>query len=691
MLPPRISAPGNANTFHPPCLDLPLRGVSLGNPPKLPIPPLKFPPAAPIHTTMSAVLSDTIAGVATASAPENGLGPWETSADPAYCHDLDGRIIAANLSFARKFGRPAASLPGTPVSDFLHPDDAGSLPGAIADLQRPPHRSVCEQRWMTPQGVRWFSWENVAQCDPSGAIVSIRCVGRDITRQRLAEEQFYRLSRAVEQSPVSIVITDLDGRPQYVNPKFTEVTGHTLEDILDHDIEVLRDGHPTDESYRQFWDTVRAGGEWRSEFSTKRPDGTLVWESVKVSCMRNPSGEITNLLCLREDITSRKSLESELRQAHKMESLGTLAGGIAHDFNNLLAIIHGYSEFCLQGGADAAVLQKSLQEIHRAAQRASGLVKQILTFSRKAEIRYAPVDLNQLARDLVALMAETFPRTVTFQLNLAEKLPPLLADQTQIQQIVLNLCVNARDAMPQGGSITVATSVCSGAELQARHRSADPTRRYACLDVSDTGTGMTPEVRARIFEPFFTTKPANQGTGLGLAVVYGIATSHQGFLDVDSVMGSGSTFHVYLPLAADQTVAAPAAGSADFPSGSESLLVVDDETSLRTLLSAAFTRKGYRVATAATGLEAIEVISDTTRPLDAVLLDLNMPGTNGVQVLKVIRACRPNVPVLVVSGHITPDVRAEFQQLNQRDFVQKPYRLDEVGRRLRGLLDAARQ
>jgi PAS domain S-box-containing protein len=472
-----------------------------------------------------------------------------------------------------------------------------------------------------------------------------------------------------------------------VNPKFTEVSGRTLEDILDRNLEVLRDGHPDEASYHQFWDTVRAGGEWRGEFSTRRPDGSVVWESVKVSCLRNPAGEITNLLCMREDITSRKSLEAELRQAHKMESLGTLAGGIAHDFNNLLAIIHGYSEFCLHGAADPAVLQKSLQEIHRAAQRASGLVKQILTFSRKAEIRYAPVDLNQLARDLVALMAETFPRTVTFQLDLAEKLPPLLADQTQIQQIVLNLCVNARDAMPDGGSITVSTGVSLGSELQARHHAAEPTRRYACLNVTDTGSGMTPEVCSRIFEPFFTTKPSNQGTGLGLAVVYGIATSHNGFIDAESTVGTGSTFHVYLPLAGDGLTAIPVVSSSEFPTGSESLLVVDDEGPLRTLLAAAFGRKGYNVITAATGLEAIDLIGDNTRRIDAVLLDLNMPGSNGIQVLKVIRTTRPNTPVLVISGHITPDVRNEFQQLNQRDFVQKPYRLDDIGRRLRALLE----
>jgi PAS domain S-box-containing protein len=636
---------------------------------------------------MSVVTSDSSPALVAEPPADSGLGPWENSADPAYCRDVEGRLLAANLSFARKFGRPAATLPGTPVTEFIHPDDVSSMSAITAELERPPHRAVCEQRWLTPQGVRWFSWEKVAQHDKTGAIISIRAVGRDITRQRLAEEQFYRLSRAVEQSPVAIVITDLDGRTQYVNPKYTEVSGRTLEDILDHDIQVLRDGHPNDDSFEKFWQTARAGGEWRGELSTKRPDGSVVWESVKVSCMRNPAGEIQNLLCLREDITSRKALESELRQAHKMESLGTLAGGIAHDFNNLLAIIHGYSEYCLQGTAEPAVLQKSLQEIHRAAQRASGLVKQILTFSRKTEIRYAPVDLNQLASDLVALMAETFPRTVSFQLGLYAKLPPLLADQTQLQQIVLNLCVNARDAMPEGGTITVRTAIRPGAELLSSHHSVDPTRRYACLDVSDTGTGMTADVRARIFEPFFTTKQANQGTGLGLAVVYGITSSHQGFIDVDSTLGVGSTFHVYLPLAADVSIATPTASSSEFPPGTESLLVVDDETSLRTLLAAAFTRKGYQVTTAATGLEAIDIVNDHKRVLDAVLLDLNMPGTNGLQVLKVIRESRPKLPVLVISGHITPEVRVEFQNLHQHELIQKPYRLDDVGRRLRVIFD----
>ena len=636
---------------------------------------------------MSVVTNDPVAGIVRASPPEPWLGAWATSADCAYCRDATGRILAANWSFARKFGCTPAALVEVPAAEFVHPDDLARLHGTATDLIRPPHRASTQHRWITPQGVRWFAWDETAICDDTGAIAAIRAVGRDITRQKLAEEQFYRLSRAVEQSPVSIVITDLDGHAQYVNSKFIAVTGLTLEDLLDRDTQVLRDGHPDDASYEKCWAALHAGGEWRGELATPRSGAGVIWESVKVSCLRGPAWEITNFLCLREDISERKKLELELRQAQKMESLGTMAGGIAHDFNNLLAIINGYAEFCQQAAPEPEVLQKSLREIHRAAQRASGLVKQILTFSRKTEVKFSPMDLNQLARDIVALIAETFPRTVTFQSKLQDRLPLLLADQNQMQQIVLNFCVNARDAMPQGGTITLTTSTQSGANLA--RLGADPARHYACLAVADTGTGITPEVRTRIFEPFFTTKPVNQGTGLGLAVVYGIVVAHHGFVDVESTPGKGSTFSVYLPLAETAVTAPPAViGNDWFPGGSESLLIVDDEEALRTLLTSALTRKGYRIGTAATGLEGMEVISDSTRELHGVILDLNMPGATGLEVLKLIRIARPSLKVLVVSGHITPQARQEFEQLGHRDFLQKPYNLGDLGRKLRNLLDS---
>lgn len=630
--------------------------------------------APPIEAVLSATIFDPL------------LGPWAHSADPAYCRDLAGRLLAVNPAFARKFGRAAGEWPGLPLGTILHADDQDSPASVPAELLRPPHRTAREHRCDTPQGWRWLAWEKTPLRDAAGVLVGVRAVGRDITKQRVAEEQYLKLSRAVEQSPVAIVITDAEGRVQYVNPKYTEASGRTLEDILDGNIDVLRDGHPDEASYRTMLTAVRASREWRGELSGQRADGRAVWESVQVSSLLGSGGEVANLLCLREDITERKRLEQELRQAQKMESLGTLAGGIAHDFNNLLAIINGYSEFCLNHNTDPARARKGLQEIYRAAQRASGLVRQILTFSRKHEVRYAPFDLNAQVRELVALLTETFPRTIGIELHLADQLPPLLADQNQVQQILLNLCVNARDAMPAGGTITVSTRLRAGTEVPGAS-GVDPARTYLCLLVSDTGTGITPEVRARLFEPFFTTKPGTQGTGLGLAVIYGIVTSHKGFIEVESVPGAGSTFIAGLPLSVESQVVPELAPGGEFPGGTETLLVVDDELSLRRLLEATFTIKGYKVVTAATGLEAIDLLSRTDRPLDAVLLDLNMPGANGLEVAKVARLTRPGVKVLVLTGNLNSDARAELLSIGLDDFVQKPYALDDVGRRLRTLLD----
>lgn len=604
-----------------------------------------------------------------------------------YCRDWQGNLLAVNSAFARKFGCSARELTGRPIASLLHQDDTAALTTADAELHQIAHRVTRESRWLTPQGWRWISWEENSLLDEESRLIGARSIGHDITRQRVAEEQYFKLSSAVEQSPVAMAITDVTGQVQYVNAKFTEGTGYTLEQMLDNQMQVLREGHPDEASYENLWSTVSAGNEWRGELARDHPNGKRIWESVKVSCLRNAAGEITNFLCLREDISERKVLEDQLRQAQKMESLGTLAGGIAHDFNNIIAVINGYAEFAMLNAGNTDALQKSVREIKRAAQRASGLVRQILTFSRKAEVRFAALDLNQLANDLVTLLSETFPRNVTFHLALDKTLPPLMADQSQLQQIVLNLCVNARDAMPVGGAITLTTTLVEGTALPATVLAG---RQYACLAVTDTGTGMTAAVRARIFEPFYTTKAVNQGTGLGLAVVYGIVASHEGAIEVESAPGEGSTFKIYLPLAKHTTIVPATAKATDFPGGTESLLVVDDEAPLRLLLEAAFGSKGYKVTSSHDGLDAIEKIADPNFKIDAVLLDLNMPGANGVEVLRVIRATRPELKVLVLTGHLTTTAQLEFEGLGQKHFVKKPYTLDELGRKIREVLESAK-
>jgi PAS domain S-box-containing protein len=616
------------------------------------------------------------------------VAPWQTSVELVLVRSPEGRTLAVNEAFARKFGIPRPAWTGRNPAALLHSDDVADWTAATARLTRPPYRGSHEHRWQTAQGWRWLSWEESAVRDGEGSIVAFRAIGRDVTKRRLAEEHYQKLANAVDQSPFSIVVTTPDGRVQYVNPRFTQSTGYTLEEIFEKEIPVLREGHASDESFREFEQTVSAGRKWSGELCTRCKDGRNLWEFVQVSPIRNHADEITQLLSMREDITERKKLEDQLRQAQKMESLGTLAGGIAHDFNNVLAIINGFTEIALGRVGCDETNAKHLREIHNAAQRAIGLVRQILTFSRKAETTFKAVQLNQHIKDLGRMCAETFPRTVAFTLDLDETLPALLADPNQLQQVIMNLCVNARDAMPAGGRLVIATSQIDGAAIA--RLGADAGRPYVCIKVSDTGCGMPPQVRARIFEPFFTTKQNSGGTGLGLAVVYGIILGHRGFLEVESVEGQGSTFLVYLPVdlpkpsAHDHELVGGA--PSEFPCGAQTILIVEDEASLRQLLCTILEPRGYKVLTASDGARAVDVLMSEPATIDVVLLDLNLPQLNGVDVYKALRRLRPEAKVIIISGNITPETRRELNAHGQPEFLPKPYQLEELGRRLRSVL-----
>lgn len=620
------------------------------------------------------------------------VAPWDHSAFFACVRDTSGQIVAVNQAFARKFGRTPAAWFGREFASLLHSEDRANWAALVAKLDAEPYRVEHETRWLTAQGWRWMVWEETAVVSPEGLSGLYRAIGRDVTKQRMSDEYTYRLTNSVGQHPVSIIITDPAGHVQYVNPKFTEVSGFTLEEVLSADMPLLREGHENDESYRVFWETIHSGRDWRGELRTRRKDGTFVWESALVSPVANGRGGVSHFLCLKEDITERKRLESQLRQAQKMESLGTLSSGIAHDFNNLLAIISGYTEVCLArvsgAGADET-LRRHLHEIHSATQRSAGLVQRILSFSRKAEVRLRAVSLNKVVREFGSLVGETFPRTITIDYDLNEDLPSIPADPNQLQQIIMNLCVNARDAMPKGGRLTLATRAVSGAEISKL--GADPDQRYVCLRISDTGSGISDEAKSHLFEPFFTTKQNSGGTGLGLSMVYSIVLNHHGVLDVESSTDTGTTFAVYLPASgesADPFAKAPAGRRSDvLPHGSESLLIVEDEMSLRRLLTGVLEPCGYRVHCVADGREAVRYIEDRQNVIDAVLLDLNVPELAGLDVYRELKRLRPQVRVLVVSGHITKELRSELTKLGQRDFIAKPYRLDEICERLRIVLD----
>lgn len=476
--------------------------------------------------------------------------------------------------------------------------------------------------------------------------------------------------------------------PQYVNSRYTETTGRTLEEIFDREISILRDGHATVAAYRQFCATVAAGRKWSGEIRSQRKDGGELWEFVQVSPVRNHLNAISYLLCLREDITERKVLEDQLRQSQKMESLGNLAGGIAHDFNNIIAIIRGFTELALPLTGDESPLQRYLGQVHSAALRAAGLVSRIMSFSRKSEMAFQPLDLNRVVTELVSMLLETFPRTVDLHLEVEPDLEPIFGDANQIRQVLMNLCVNACDAMAGNGRLTISTRAIHGA--QCGRPAADPTQSYVCISVCDTGVGMSPEVRGRMFEPFFTTKGESGGTGLGLAVVYGVVTNHQGFLEVDSAEGRGTTFRAYLPRkhsAATVPVMPVGSLAAQIAPGRERVLVVEDEVPLQEMLRMVLSRVGYLLVSAQDGAQAIDLLLDSSQRFDLVLLDINLPRRGGVEVLTIMREHHPDLPVIVISGNLNPMTQEELIALRPERFVAKPFQLNELGAAIRLTLD----
>jgi CheY-like chemotaxis protein len=377
-----------------------------------------------------------------------------------------------------------------------------------------------------------------------------------------------------------------------------------------------------------------------------------------------------------------------LLQAQRVESIGTLAGGIAHDFNNLLGIIAGHSALLEENSGSPLARSASIGAINKAVERGANLVQQILTFARKTDVTVQPISIPDLVKDLFSLLRETFPRVISFATQFQDDLPPVSGDYSQVHQVLLNLCVNARDAMPGGGTLTISAHRACGDEMKAQFATAE-AREYVRISVTDTGMGLDESVRKRIFDPFFTTKEKGKGTGLGLAVVYGVTQTHKGFIDVDSTIGKGSTFHIFLPssTAAAHPPPLAARGTPSKPGRSETILVVEDEELLSSMLRSMLELNGYSVLVAKDGEEAIDLYEKQSETIDLVLTDLGLPGVGGDTVFRTLRKMNPRARVVLASGFVEPDVKNALMAEGVKEFIQKPYTPQSIIQCIRAILD----
>jgi two-component system, cell cycle sensor histidine kinase and response regulator CckA len=524
--------------------------------------------------------------------------------------------------------------------------------------------------------------------DAAGVVVGAVAVGRDTTRQRLEGDELRKLWFAVEQSPVSILITDSDGAIEYVNEKFTETTGFGRDDVLGKNPRILKSGKMAPEIYVEMWRSLAAGQTWRGELQNRKKGGELFWERASISPVHNAQGTVTHYVAVKEDITEHKALEAAFRQAQKMEAFGQLTAGVAHDFNNLLTVILSCVETLNDDVAAGAPAQPGLiDEIRGAGQRAADLTRQLLAIARKQVMAPRPLDLDAVVRGCEKLLRRVLGENIELAVTSQQSGWTVRCDPGQIEQALLNLAVNARDAMPNGGRLTIeTTNVEMDDHLTANHPLMHGGS-YVRMTVRDTGLGMSPEARTHAFEPFFTTKP--HGTGLGLATVYGIVKQSEGHIFVESDEGHGTTFELYFPRTLSAMVAAPVALT-PASHGTETVLLVEDDAQVRQIGVRSLQTNGYRVLVASNGAEALAVAERDEGALDLLLTDVIMPGLNGRELASELRRKRPQLRVLYMSGY-TQDVLSQAGAPDSGvELLVKPFTATQLQKRVREVLDAGR-
>ena len=623
----------------------------------------------------------------------------EASPDAVIVH-TEGKLVYANQAGAKLLGASHANeLIGKSIWDFVHEGSKEKVRRRIKQMTKEGKGvPLTEEKFVTVDG-RTVDVEVVGVPFTYKGNLVIQVIARDITDRKQAEEDLHKSEekyRALfDESKDVVYISTAEGRLLDINAAGVEVLGYASKEELLH-IDIGRDAYAVPEQRQRFQMQMEQQGFVKDfEIIVKRKDGEKLAVLDTATAVRDKQGKVIMYRGIMRDVTKQRQLEQQVAQAQRMESLGALAGGIAHDFNNILGIILGHASQLERAQKDAALFGNATAAITKAVQRGANLVRQILTFARKTEVAVQPTDVNSVITELSKMLRETFPRTITISLQLDKSIPLVTLDQSQFYQALLNLCINARDAMldPEkpgqaAGTLTIVTESIDDRETQRRFHNASASH-YVRITVSDTGVGMAETTRHRIFEPFFTTKEAGSGTGLGLAVVYGVVQSHNGFIDVETELGKGTSFQLYFPASevAQPSLQRKKGEEEDLLGGTETILLVEDEKQLLDLLRSVLEDKGYHVVTAEDGFEAIEKYMRLKEKIALVLTDIGLPRLDGATVFWALREINPGLRIILASGYLEPQLKSELLKAGAMEFVQKPYEADVILRKIREVLD----
>jgi PAS domain S-box-containing protein len=610
----------------------------------------------------------------------------DVASDAIILTDAHGTITYWNQGACRIYGWEKNEALGQNVHALLQTKFSGDARNLESGLKEQSHwEGDLEQvRWNGERilvASRWTS-EGGNPAAPRLQINTDVTAGRQETEALRKSEQRYR--RLVTEDFTGTLCIRADGRITSCNPAFANIFGFaSIEEATNGNfLELLR----SRKEGVELLNMVRQHGiveRYELEMNQRGGDPVYVVARLVGSFTE---GALTDLQVYLFNDTKRKRLEQQLIQAQKMEGLGTLAGGIAHDFNNILAIILGYTNRLEPLGAKSEVAG-AIKVIREAVERGATLVQQLLTSARQAEARFSALDLNALVRELEQMLQATFPKMIAFELHLQPDLPLITADRSQIHQVLLNLCVNARDAMKDSGTLTVETLLTPGAELAESFTGA-AAQTYACIRVRDTGSGMTQQVKSHIFEPFFTTKERGKGTGLGLSVVYGVVNNHRGFVEVESEPDAGTTFVVYLPVEhSTQEAGSGIPGRITRKQNApQTILLVEDEEMLRGLGVIILESEGYRVLAAKDGVEAVALFEAHRDDIGLVVCDLGLPRLGGREAFLKMKESRPAVRAIVASGYLEPTIRSELLRAGVLDTIQKPFDFNDLLTKIRSAI-----